>query len=133
MVAAGVVAAGVVAAGACSGAASTALRGAADGAAAGAAGAGGAVTAGIDALATGVPGEPDPVVGEATEGGGGGAEPTPNRDGEAVGEEGSANGADCAACCALARSATSDAVSFFNASASGVSGLPGTVAMFGKG
>ena len=95
---------------------------------------GGAVTAGIDALATGVPGEPDPVVGGVTEGGGGGgAEPTPNRDGEAVGEEGSASGADCAACCALVRSATSEAVSFFKASASGVSGLAGTVAMFGKG
>jgi hypothetical protein len=106
------------------------LRGAADGAAAGA---GGAVTAGIDALATGVPGEPDPVVGGLAEGGGGGAEPTPNREGEAVGEEGSASGADCAACCALARSATSEAVSFFKASASGVSGLAGTVAMFGKG
>jgi hypothetical protein len=130
VVAGGVVPVGVVA-GASSGAVSTAFRGAADG---GAAGAGGAVTAGIDALATDVPGEPDPVVGGVAEGGGGGgAEPTPNRDGEAVGEEGSASGADCAACCALVRSATSEAVSFFKASASGVSGLAGTVAMFGKG
>jgi hypothetical protein len=129
VVAVGVVAVGVVA-GASSGAVSTAFRGAADG---GAAGAGGAVTAGIDALATDVPGEADPAVGGAADGGGGGAEPTPNRDGEAVGEEGSANGADCAACCALVRSATSEAVSFFKASASGVSGLAGTVAMFGKG
>jgi hypothetical protein len=130
----GVVAGGVVAEGASSAVVSTALRGAADGAAAGAGGAGGAVTAGIDALATGVPDAADPVVGgEAEGGGGGGAVPTPNRDGEAVGEEGSANGADCAACCALVRSATSEAVSFFRASASGVSGLAGTEAMLGKG
>jgi hypothetical protein len=128
------VAGGVLAvSGASSGVLLTALRGAAEG---GVAGGGGAVTAGIDALATGVPPEPDPAAlapagGLAIVGGGGGAVPTPNNDGEAVGEDGSANGADCAACCALVRSATSESVSFFNASASGASGLAGTVAMLG--
>jgi urocanate hydratase len=68
-----------------------------------------------------------------TVGGGGGAVPTPNNEGEAVGEDGSANGADWAACCALVRSATSESVSFFNAAASGASGLAGTVAMLGYG
>lgn len=97
----------------------------------GAAAGGGAVTAGIDALATGVPGEPAPVGGLAPGGGGGGAVPTPNSEGEAAGEDGSANGEDCAACCALARSATSESVSFFNASASGTSGFGGTVATLG--
>jgi polyhydroxyalkanoate synthase subunit PhaC len=110
--------------GASSGADSTAFRGA---------GAGGAFTAGIDALATGVPGEPPPLGGLTPGGGGGGAVPTPNSDGEAVGEDGSANGTDCAACCAFARSATSESVSFFNASASGTSGFGGTVAILGYG
>jgi hypothetical protein len=121
------------------------LRGAGDG------GAAGAVTAGMDALATGVPGEPDVAGGVAPDGGapdggapddgapddealddealgglapgvvapgggGGGAVPTPNRPGEAVGEDGSANGADWAACWALVRSATSESVSCFIAS-----------------
>jgi hypothetical protein len=114
-----------------SGAACTALRGAAAG---GVAGAGdGAVTAGIDALATDIPGEPASANGFTVGGGGGGAVPTPNSDGEAVGEEGSANGADWAACWALVRSATSEAVSFFKASASGASGFAGTVAMLGYG
>jgi hypothetical protein len=117
-----------------SGALRTALRGAADGAGGG----GGAVTAGIDALATGVPGLPDPAgalaEGALAEGaGGGGAVPTPNRFGEALGEDGSASGADCAACCALVRSATSESVSFFSAAASGSSGFAGTEAIFGYG
>jgi hypothetical protein len=111
--------------GASSGVLCTAFRGAADG------GAGGAVTAGIEALATGVPGEPDPVGGAADGGGGGGAVPTPNRLGEAVGEEGSASGADWAACCALVRSATNESVSFFKASGSEGAGLGGTVDMLG--
>jgi hypothetical protein len=79
------------------------LRGAGDG------GAAGAVTAGMEALATGAPAEAAPAGGvapadEAAEGvapaggvapggGGGGAVPTPNRFGDAVGEDGSASGA----------------------------------------
>ncbi|MEA2769556.1 MAG: hypothetical protein QOD93_2518 [Acetobacteraceae bacterium] len=78
----------------------------------------GAVTAGMDALATGeaVPAGGVPVCEVAPGGGGGGAVPTPNRFGEAVGDDGSANGADWAACWALVRSATSDSVNFFIAS-----------------
>jgi hypothetical protein len=112
----------------------TGLRGAADG------GVTGAVTAGIDALAIGVPPEP-PVAAEGLPfgdgagvdpgGGGGGAVPTPNRFGDAVGEDGSASGADCAACWAFVRSATSESVRLFIASLSGGSGLAGTVEMFG--
>lgn len=69
----------------------TALRGAGDGA--------GAETAGMEALATFATGEAEPVAGapdwETTPaGGGGGAVPTPKRLGEAVGEDGSASGAD---------------------------------------
>ncbi|MDR3530898.1 MAG: hypothetical protein P4L90_10135, partial [Rhodopila sp.] len=112
-------------AGASSGALCTALRGAGDG--------GGAVTAGIDALATGVPGAPDAAGVDMEGGGGGGAVPTPNSDGEVLGEDGSASGADCAACCALVRSAISESVSFFSASGSGASGFAGTVEMFGYG
>jgi hypothetical protein len=121
---------GDVAGGASSGVLCTALRGAGEG---GVAGCGGEVTAGIDALATAVTvaGAPAAVGGLTPGGGGGGAVPTPNRPGDAVGDEGSASGADCAACCALVRSATSDAVSFFNSSAFGASGLAGTVARFG--
>ena len=118
--------------GASSGALCTALRGAADG--------GGGVAVGRRShrrhrrAGHRCPGERGPACrGLAAGGGGGGAVPTPNSDGEAVGEDGSASGADCAACCALVRSATSESVSFFNASASGVSGLAGTVAMFGIG
>jgi hypothetical protein len=96
--------------GASSGVLCTDLRGAGD------SGVGGAVTAGMEALATGAPVELDPTCGALPGGGGGGAVPTPNRPGEELGEEGSANGADCAACCALVRSATSESVSFFNAS-----------------
>jgi polyhydroxyalkanoate synthase len=59
--------------------------------------------------------------------------PTPNRDGEALGEDGSDIGAACAACWALVRSATSDSVSFFSASWSGAAGLGGTVARLGYG
>jgi hypothetical protein len=139
-VAAGGVAAGGVAAdevsadGGANGALCTALRGAGDG---GVAGAGGAVTAGIEALATEGPGAPDAADGLAAAGGltpgggGGGAVPTPNKPGEAEGEDGSARGADCAACCALVRSATRESVSFFSASTSGASGLGGTVEMLG--
>ena len=57
-----------------------------------------------DALAP----EPRRAAGRRLGGGGGGAVPTPNRRGEAEGEDGSASGAACAACCALVRSATSD-------------------------
>jgi hypothetical protein len=104
------------------------------------------VTAGIEALATGgpegafpegavpdgaVPAGDAPDFGVAPGGGGGGAVPTPNSPGEAVGDDGSANGADCAACCALVRSATSDAVSFLSSSGSDAVGLAGTVDMFG--
>lgn len=135
--AAGGVAAGEVSAGGgANGVLCTALRGAGDG---GVAGAGGAVTAGIEALATGVPAEPDAADGLAAAGvltpggGGGGAVPTPNRPGEVVGEDGSARGADCAACCALVRSATRESVSFFSASASGAAGLGGTVEILGYG
>jgi hypothetical protein len=131
----------------------TGLRGAGDG------GVAGAVTAGIDALATGAPDEPaaggeapwpdapwpdtpwpdapwlapwpEPPGGVVPGGGGGGAVPTPNRPGEAVGEDGSASGAACAACWALVRSATSESVSFFIASVSAGAGLGGTVDMFG--
>jgi hypothetical protein len=114
----------------------TAFRGAGDGGVAGDGGAAGAVTAGIEALATGVPPLPDgaaPAVGVTPGGGGGGAVPTPNNPGEAVGEDGSASGAASAACCALVRSATSDSVSLFNSSAFGGSGLGGTVDIFGYG
>jgi hypothetical protein len=90
----------------------TALRGAGDGAA------GGAVTAGMEALATGAAG--DPLAGDpgaafevAPAGGGGGAVPTPNKDGEAVGDDGSASGAASAVCWALVRSAISESVSCF--------------------
>jgi hypothetical protein len=123
------VALGTASAGAASGADCTGRRGAAEG---GVAGGGGAVTAGSDALAAGagVPDLPGAWV-VVTVGGGGGAVPTPNRDGDALGEDGSARGAACAACCALVRSATSDSVSFFIASLSGASGLAGTDAMFG--
>jgi hypothetical protein len=74
------------------------------------------VTAGIEALATGVPAEADFGGGVMPGGGGGGAVPTPNRPGDAEGEDGSASGEDSAACCALVRSATSESVSFFIAS-----------------
>lgn len=98
--------------GAGSGVLCTTLRGAGDG------GAGGAVTAGMEALATGAPGDAPAADGgvdsaAAPGGGGGGAVPTPNRLGDAVGEDGSASGAASAACCALVRSATSDAVNCF--------------------
>jgi len=90
----------------------------------------------MEALATGTAEDPvvvgPVVVGKiAPGGGGGGAVPTPNKCGEALGEDGSANGARSAACCALVRSATSESVSFFNASASGGSGFAGTVEMLG--
>jgi hypothetical protein len=119
-----------------SGALCTALRGAGDGAVAADGAAAGAVTAGMEALATGVPGEPVPAAGALARdvvpgGGGGGAVPTPNKVGEAAGEDGSANGADWAACWALVRSATSESVSFFSSSLSGGSGLAGTVEIFG--
>lgn len=116
-------------AGASKGSLCTGLRGAGDG------GDAGALTAGMLALATGVPAAPPPEAPafNPTFGGGGGAVPTPNRPGEAVGDDGSASGADCAACCALVRSATSDAVNLFSASWSGGSGLAGTVAIFGYG
>jgi hypothetical protein len=96
----------------------TGFRGAGDGGAGGAfdGGAGGAVTAGIEALATGVPDEADFGGGVAPGGGGGGAVPTPNKPGDAVGEDGSASGVAWASCCALVRSATSESVSFFIAS-----------------
>jgi hypothetical protein len=97
----------------------------------GVAGCGGAVTAGIDALATDVPGEAAAVGDVIVGAGGGGAVPVPNSEGEAVGEDGSASGADCAACCALVRSATSESVSCFRASALGASGFAGTVDMLG--
>jgi hypothetical protein len=121
---------GVWSRGASSGVLCTGRRGAAAG---GVGGAGGAFTAGIDALATGVPGraEADGGVAEDGGGGGGGAVPTPNSDGEAAGEDGSAGGAACAACWALVRSATSESVSCLSASAFGTSGFGGTDAMFG--
>jgi hypothetical protein len=121
----------------------TGRRGAGDGAG------GGAVTAGIDAFAVGAPefepptaGPPAaaapaevweavPGVAAAEAGAGGGAVPTPNNDGDALGDDGSANGAACAACWALVRSATREAVSFFIASASAGGGLGGTVDKFG--
>ena len=118
---------GVAAVGASSGVLCTGLRGAGDG------GAGGAVAAGIDALATGAAGELVFAGGVTPGGGGGGAVPTPNRLGDAEGDDGSASGADWAACWALVRSATSESVSFFIASASGGSGLTGTVDIFGYG
>lgn len=62
---------------------------------------------------------------------GSGAVPTPNKDGEAVGDDGSASGTACAACCALVRSATSESVTSFIAAASGGAGLAGTVSRFG--
>jgi hypothetical protein len=124
-----------VAGGASSGVLCTGLRGAGDG------GAGGAVTAGMEALATGealagVPGDPPAAagwvaVGVTPGGGGGGAVPTPNRFGDAVGDDGSASGADCAACWALVRSATSESVSCFISSWLGGVGLAGTVDMLG--
>ena len=95
--ASGVPALGVTIEGPSNGALWTGLRGAADGGANG--GGGGAVTAGTDALAVGAVAEPatfDPVAELAANGGG--AVPTPNRAGDALGDEGSANGADCAAC-----------------------------------
>lgn len=72
-----------------------------------------------------------PEEGIAPGGGGGGVVPTPNSDGDAVGDDGSAIGAACAACCALVRSAMSESVSFFKASWSGATGFPGTVDRFG--
>jgi hypothetical protein len=136
--------AGAVASGS-SGVLLTGRRGAGDGAVAG------AVTAGMDALAVGVPAEwvpalevaaPEgPVPGaaaaaapgaeDAEAGTGGGAVPIPNSVGEALGDDGSANGAAWAACCALVRSATRESVNFFIASASGGGGLSGTVDRFG--
>lgn len=98
------------------------------------AGAGGAVTAGSDAFAVVGPGPGFAVAAVSCAigaGPGGGAVPTPNRDGDALGDDGSANGVACAACCALVRSATNDAVSFFIASTSAGGGLGGTVDRFG--
>lgn len=135
-------------AGAASGALRTALRGAGDG------GGGGAVTAGIEALASpdefAGPAAPDEVAcpappacpaaeaapdegGDAITGAGGGAVPTPNRVGDAAGEDGSASGADWAACWAFVRSAISESVSFFSAAWSGAAGFAGTDDIFGYG
>ena len=101
---------------------------------AGFAGATGALTAGIEALAVCGPDAEAELDTEGVfidTGDGGGAVPIPNSPGDAVGDEGSASGADCAACCAFVRSATNEAVSFLSSSASGASGLAGTVARFG--
>jgi hypothetical protein len=120
--------------GAANGALCTAPTGARDGAgtapepAAGAAGngaAGGASTAGIEALAVCVPG--------GGAGGGGGTVPLPNSSGEAVGDDGSANGANAARCCALARSAISPLDRLASAARSGSAGFGGTVARLGYG
>ncbi len=138
----------VSAAGASSGALCTGLRGAGNGADAPEdapeCALGGAVTAGIEALATGVPAgvppvvpaggpaEPeDPAEAVAPASGGGGAVPTPNRVGEALGEDGSASGADSAACCALVRSAINELVSWSSAFWSTGAGFAGTVARLG--
>lgn len=82
-------------AGASNGALCTALRGA--GAGAGGGPGGGAVTAGMEALAPKLApaAEGEAAAGwPADAGGGGGAEPTPNKVGDAVGEDGSVSGAD---------------------------------------
>lgn len=101
-------------------------------------GAAGAVTAGSEALATEPPpeaavppaGVPAAVV---DAGAGGGAVPTPNSDGDVLGDDGSGSGVVSAMCCALVRSATSESVSFFKASGSGDVGFGGTWSMFGYG
>lgn len=123
--------AGAAGAGTVNGALWTALRGAGAGAGAVADAEGGAVTAGMEALAVPVLADALLLDGAGPDGGGGGTEPIPNKDGEAEGEDGSANGAACAACWAFVRSATSESVSFFMASLSGAAGRSGTVAKFG--
>ena len=88
---------------------------------------GGALAAASEALAPA--GWPAAVPG----GGGGGAVPMPNRLGEAVREDGSANGAASAARWAWARSATRPAVSASNCLRSGGVGRSGTLARLGYG